>query len=178
MRIVQRTRIAIVLIGIAYGIHAAEFQFNVQPGGRYLAIPVESGAPKILLEIFENGRRLTYDAVEWARRDPTWVGSLDLGEVKGRTLRFRFSGTELPSISARDLVFADRRFPGAKEQYAEPWRPQIHFTPPTGRLNDPNGLSYFKGEWHMFYSIVRLRSEEAQSIGAMPFRKIWSIGRI
>ena len=91
MRIVQRTRIAIVLIGIAYGIHAAEFQFNVQPGGRYLAVPVESGAPKILLEIFENGRRLTYDAVEWARRDPTWVGSLDLGEVKGRTLRFRFS---------------------------------------------------------------------------------------
>ena len=151
MRIVQRTRIAIVLIGIAYGIHAAEFQFNVQPGGRYLAIPVESGAPKILLEIFEDGRRLTYDAVEWARRDPTWVGSLDLGEVKGRTLRFRFSGTELPSISARDLVFADRRFPGAKEQYAESWRPQIHFTPPTGRLNDPNGLSYFKGEWHMFY---------------------------
>ena len=29
-------------------------------------------------------------------------------------------------------------------------RPQLRFTPRLGWLNDPNGLSYYNGEWHAF----------------------------
>ena len=33
----------------------------------------------------------------------------------------------------------------------EPYRPQLHFSPLAGFMNDPNGLAYFGGEYHLFF---------------------------
>src|SRR3954453_8395529 len=35
--------------------------------------------------------------------------------------------------------------------YQELYRPQFHFTPAQNWMNDPNGLVYYQGEYHMFY---------------------------
>lgn len=35
--------------------------------------------------------------------------------------------------------------------FSEDYRPQFHYTPEKNWMNDPNGLVYYKGEYHLFY---------------------------
>ena len=43
--------------------------------------------------------------------------------------------------------FAESR----KKQSKDPYRPIYHFVSPESTLNDPNGLCFWQGNWHMFY---------------------------
>ncbi len=142
-----------LVLCLTLGLSAAGFavSFDLAPSGRYLAVPVENGAPKVLLEVFDGETRVAYDQVEWARGATNWTGSLDLRGFTGRPLSFRFSGKELPALGASALAFSDAPVPAPPGQFGELWRPQFHFTPPLGWNNDPNGLSWRNGEWHLFY---------------------------
>ena len=60
--------------------------------------------------------------------------------------------------------FADSR----KKQSADRYRPLYHFVSPESTLNDPNGLCFWKGNWHMFYQGYPPEDNEPL-LGAIPF---------
>jgi len=39
----------------------------------------------------------------------------------------------------------------AEPPYSETHRPQFHFSPLKNWMNDPNGLVYYRGEYHLFF---------------------------
>jgi beta-fructofuranosidase/levanase len=53
-------------------------------------------------------------------------------------------------ILASAIALAAVVAPG-QERYREPYRPQFHFTPERNWMNDPNGMVFYDGEWHLFY---------------------------
>ena len=57
---------------------------------------------------------------------------------------------EQKEILKNDLLL--KRFSKSrKKQLEDPHHPIYHFTSPENKLNDPNGLSFWKGYWHLFY---------------------------
>ena len=51
----------------------------------------------------------------------------------------------LPSFLLLSAVLA------VGQSYKEPYRPQYHFSPKEHWTNDPNGLVFFEGEYHLFF---------------------------
>ena len=74
--------------------------------------------------------------------------TIDMTAFKGKKAALKASGVSpegFKSIAQDD----DPRLP--KDLYNEKLRPQFHFSQMIGWNNDPNGMVYYKGEWHLFF---------------------------
>lgn len=52
---------------------------------------------------------------------------------------------------ASELLRRAREFEERNRPLADPERPSFHLTAPIGWMNDPNGFSFYRGEWHLFF---------------------------
>jgi len=67
--------------------------------------------------------------------------------------------------SERMLRFAESR----QKLAADPYRPAYHFVSPESQLNDPNGLCFWQGRWHLFYQAYP--PDELPEPGDIPKRR-------
>jgi len=66
--------------------------------------------------------------------------------------RFTITGTlEEQEAQLKDNPMLKRFAEWRKERLRDRHTPRYHFSSPECRLNDPNGLSFWNGKWHMFY---------------------------
>ena len=121
---------------------------------RYLLFQINQRNPQLWVRIEINGKterefeaRLAHEGDELTSAD--FVACVDLGEWVGKDMKFIVEKAE-PEEQYTPLSFSDQLF-GGKSAYDEKYRPQFHFSPQIGWTNDPNGLVYYKGKYHLFF---------------------------
>ena len=57
----------------------------------------------------------------------------------------------LPALCLMTALISISAMGQEPPDYDQPYRPQVHFSPRQHWTNDPNGLVYFQGEYHLFF---------------------------
>lgn len=117
---------------------------------RYLHVPVRYDARAGLMRVLADGRQVLKFAAKVTAGPADYVTFADLEQYRGQTVEFTFDSGPEPGVPLDGLVLADT-LPDAGGMYRERYRPQFHFSSRRGFINDPNGLVYFAGEYHLFY---------------------------
>ena len=116
----------------------------------HLNFPVKNGAPLRHVTVQVNGRVERAFDIELADGLPDWWAFLDTTPFLGKTVEIAVD--KLPGGSTGlSLIDQSDEIKNSQDVYHEPLRPQFHFTSRRGWLNDPNGLVFYEGEYHLFY---------------------------
>ncbi|MFC2098571.1 glycoside hydrolase family 32 protein [Bacteroidota bacterium] len=116
---------------------------------QYLNIPLmmERETPQRKMHLRIDGEILGVFNVPFADNEADFYGFIDLSQYQGKTLTIEVD----TSIQSLAEISIDDEIKGTEDLYNEQYRPQFHFSPKRGWLNDPNGLIYHNGEFHMYY---------------------------
>ena len=122
---------------------------------RYLLLPIEEKAPEALVKIICGNDLSRTISVRLALDKVDYMVPLDLSEWAGQDIKFlihlpvdRATGRDAQNeicwskMKLSEVIDTENR---------EIFRPAYHHTPEYGWMNDPNGMFYKDGEWHLYY---------------------------
>ena len=123
---------------------------SLTASARYLHLPIKNGAPKRLVTLLVDGKVVVRNDIELADGTPDWWAPMEVSEWQGKPVTLRVDklpedSTALSSISQSDTV------KDSEQMYRESLRGQFHFSPKRGWNNDPNGMVFYNGEYHLFF---------------------------
>jgi len=117
---------------------------------RYLNLPIRDGAPNRKVTLWVEGRPVVVNDIGLADGHPHWWAPMDVSAWAGKTVTLQVDRLPGDSQALSSVEPADT-IRGAGDLYREPLRGQFHFSPQRGWNNDPNGLVFFRGEYHLFF---------------------------
>ena len=117
---------------------------------KYLHIPINNKATDRYIRVSDSGNKrvLVNAKMRIDFNNPQWYYSLETLDLEKNNLR-----VELLTGVKEKVEFKTSNQYWADTYPNELLRPQYHFSAPQGWLNDPNGLVYWKGSWHMYYQL-------------------------
>ena len=114
---------------------------------KYLNIPVQESVDRQGV-VFDMGNGdSTRAVIRIAEGKPDYWVFRDLSGLQGKMLTIRFSR----NVAGVQQIFQGDQFIGQDSLYREAGRPQLHFSSRRGWNNDPNGLVWKDGQYHLFY---------------------------
>jgi fructan beta-fructosidase len=123
---------------------------EIVPTRRYLNLPVKNGAPKRLVSLIVKGELARQFEIELADGAPDWWAFVDLAGFQGQRVVIQIDKLREDSRGLEAIEQAEA-IKGAEALYREKLRPQFHFSARRGWNNDPNGLVFYEGEYHLFF---------------------------
>ena len=129
--------------------HLGEGQSIVRVDARakYLLLPVEESSPESkLYMIVDNDVVRTFN-VRLAVNKVDYFVPVDLSGYADKHISFNFQLAPESALCWKEMKLSDQFDSSNREKF----RPAYHFSPAWGWMNDPNGMVYKDGEYHLFY---------------------------
>lgn len=129
---------------------------RVKGEGKYLILPVQESNEDARINVLVDGKVAETIYVRLAKSKTDFTVPYDLTPYKGKNVIFdvvipqgRSSVREAKGdVCWQGITLADSFDTSDKETK---YRPAFHHTPLYGWMNDPNGMFYKDGEWHLYY---------------------------
>lgn len=127
-------------------------EFTVE--NKYLIIPIQDGTA---FDDMDSDLRLYVDDVKVrdyrlkladSAETTDWYAYFTIESYMGGHARVEVDNAHDQGFA---LVTQSDTIPGEEDFYKEPWRPQLRFSQKTGWNNDPNGMVYLDGTYHLFF---------------------------
>lgn len=155
---------ATVLASLAFAASAQDARFlssnhciyRINEQKNYLLLPVQEKAEMCNIKVVKNNTQVKALNVRLASNHIDYYVPLDLkqfGEDAKLALDIHVNGTyrndgELSGFTCwKKMQFSDTFDTANREKY----RPVYHHTPAWGWMNDPNGMFYKDGVWHLYF---------------------------
>ncbi|MVN78877.1 2,6-beta-D-fructofuranosidase [Hymenobacter sp. HMF4947] len=114
---------------------------------RYLNLPVSQAQARGTMRFEVAGKQERSFKIRLAAAEPQYWVFCDMTPLKGKTIHITYDGESI----GLSKIYQDDKIAGQDSLYKEKNRPQFHFTSRRGWINDPNGLIFYEGEYHLFY---------------------------
>ena len=127
-------------------------EFTVEK--KYLIIPIQDGTAfddmDSYLRLFVDDEKVRHYRLKMADSAETtdWYAYFTIESYMGGKARVEADNVSETGFA---LVRQSDTIPGEENFHKEPWRPQLRFSQKVGWNNDPNGMVYLDGTYHLFF---------------------------